>query len=302
MEAKGSILIASINNQVINTTNITQISEDLWYIVQSDMDEWAFQVQRMLADKLDQYKGKGNKYVDNNIQEIQELYAEEEKKEEKGVVEREEVILVRSYEASSTTLSSSRTSFITDEVENLLKYMKFMKTPSQTRIFRLLPYYQSLKSRGKQDPIFWKEVAITFLEQKHNMETVRNGYQIPMFQGGPPHKPYFIAMDNKDQIIIGSSKKIVATHVVGELEILVWLMGTWILKWGYCYDQCLLETAWTWAKGMMITISCAEVVSVSASCSRYHNLISSFLLPHAIWFLCFIDYMQFHHVLMIYIA
>ena len=53
------------------------------------------------------------------------------------------------------------------------------------------------------------------------METVRNGYQIPMFQGGPPHKPYFIAMDNKDQIIIGSSKKIVATHVVGELEILV---------------------------------------------------------------------------------
>ena len=80
------------------------------------MDEWAFQVQRMLADKLDQYKGKGNKYVDNNIQEIQELYAEEEKKEEKGVVEREEVILVRSYEASSTTLSSSRTSFITDEV------------------------------------------------------------------------------------------------------------------------------------------------------------------------------------------
>ena len=118
------------------------------------MDEWAFQVQRMLADKLDQYKGKGNKYVDNNIQEIQELYAEEEKKEEKGVVEREEVILVRSYEASSTTLSSSRTSFITDEVENLLKYMKFMKTPSQTRIFRLLPYYQSLKSRGKQDPIF----------------------------------------------------------------------------------------------------------------------------------------------------
>ena len=42
-----------------------------------------------------------------------------------------------------------------------------------------------------------------------------------MFQGGSPHEPYFIAMDNKDQIIIGSSKKIVATHVVGELEVLV---------------------------------------------------------------------------------
>ena len=52
-------------------------------------------------------------------------------------------------------------------------------------------------------------------------------------------------------------------------------------RW-YCYDQCLLETAWTWAKGMMTTIGCAKVVSVSASCSRCHNLISSFLLPHTV--------------------
>ena len=43
-----------------------------------------------------------------------------------------------------------------------------------------------------------------------------------MFQGGPPHKPYFIAKDNKDQIIIGPSKKIGATYMVGELEVLVW--------------------------------------------------------------------------------
>ena len=38
-EVKGSVLMVSINNRVINTTNITQISEDLQYIVQSDMDE-----------------------------------------------------------------------------------------------------------------------------------------------------------------------------------------------------------------------------------------------------------------------
>jgi len=136
-------------------------------------------------------------------------------------VENEEVILVRPYEVSSTTLLSSGTSFITDEVENLFKYMKFMKTPFQTRIFRPPPYYQSLKSRDKQDPIFWKEVATAFLDKKHNMETSRNGYQIPMFQGGPPHEPYSIAIDNKDQIIISPSKKIVAIHVVGELEVLV---------------------------------------------------------------------------------
>ena len=47
-----------------------------------------------------------------------------------------------------------------------------------------------------------------------------------MFQGGLLHKPYFIAINNKDQIIIGPSKKIVATHVVGEWEVLVWFMGT----------------------------------------------------------------------------
>jgi len=136
------------------------------------------------------------------------------------VVEDKEVILVKPYEVSITT-SSSSTSFITDEVKNLLKHMKFIRTPSQTRIFKPPPHYQSLKSRGEQDPTFWKEVATAFMERKHNMDTARNGFQIHMFQGGPPHKPYFIAIDNKDQVIIGPSKKIVAMHVVGELEVLV---------------------------------------------------------------------------------
>ena len=53
MEVERSILTASINNQIINTTNITQILEDLRYLVQSDMDKQIFQIQRMLADKLD---------------------------------------------------------------------------------------------------------------------------------------------------------------------------------------------------------------------------------------------------------
>jgi len=42
MEIEGTVLTTSINNRVMNTTNITQISEDLWYLVQSDMDEQAF--------------------------------------------------------------------------------------------------------------------------------------------------------------------------------------------------------------------------------------------------------------------
>jgi len=145
---------------------------------------------------------------------------DEETKKKKGKVKDEEVILIKPYEVSMTT-SSSLTSFITDEVKNLLKYMKFIQSPIQTRLFKPPPHYQSLKFRGEQDPMFWKEVVTVFMDQKYNIETARNGYQIPMFQGGPPHEPYFIAINNREQIIIGSSKKIVATYVIGELEILI---------------------------------------------------------------------------------
>ena len=59
------------------------------------MDERVFQIQRMLADELDRYKGKGNEYVDMNIKESQELYmAKEAKQENKGTIENNEVILV----------------------------------------------------------------------------------------------------------------------------------------------------------------------------------------------------------------
>ena len=176
----------------------------------------------MLANELDRYKEKGNKYVDNNIWEIQELYINEETKKEEGKVEDEEVILIKPYEVSTTMfLSSLKTSFITDEVESLLKYIKFVQSPIQTRLFKPLPHYQFLKSRGEQDPAFWKEVATVLVNQKHNTKTARNGYQISIFQEGPPHEPYFIAINNREQIIIGPSKKIVATHVVEELEVLI---------------------------------------------------------------------------------
>ena len=81
----------------------------------------------MLADKLDQYKGKSNRYVKENIQEIQELYTDKEKEKEEGKVEDKEVILIKHYEVSTaTTSSTSQTSFITEEVKNLSKYMKFV--------------------------------------------------------------------------------------------------------------------------------------------------------------------------------
>ena len=219
-EMEGVILTASVNNRTMNAMDITQMAEDLRYLIQSDMDDRAFQIQRRLADELDQYKGKGNSYMETNIREIQELYMDEETKREDGRVEDEEVILIKPYEVS-IAISSSSMSFIMDKVEHLFKYMKFVQTLSQTRLFKPPPHYQALRSRGEQDPTFWNKVVTTFLNKKYNIDTARNGYQIHMFQGGPPHEPYFIAKDNKDQIIIGPSKKIVAMHMVGELEILV---------------------------------------------------------------------------------
>ena len=74
--------------------------------------------------------------MEENIQEIQELYKDEEGQKEEEKIEDEEVILIKPYEVSIATSSSmSQTSFITEEVNNLSKYMKFVQNPSQTRIF-----------------------------------------------------------------------------------------------------------------------------------------------------------------------
>jgi len=59
-EMEQMILQASINNWTMNTTNILGISEDLWYLIQSNIEDWIFQIQRMLADELDAYKEKEN--------------------------------------------------------------------------------------------------------------------------------------------------------------------------------------------------------------------------------------------------
>ena len=98
----------------------------------------------MLANELDRYKERGNTYVNKNIQEIQELYINKEllKKKERRV-EDKEVILIKPYKVSESILIRS-SSFIEEEIDNLLKYIKLIKSPTQMRIFQPPPYYQSL--------------------------------------------------------------------------------------------------------------------------------------------------------------
>ena len=69
---------------------------------------------------------------------------EEQTKKEGGRIEEEEVILIKPHEVSESTASSS---FANEKVNNLFKYMKFIKFPTQTRIFQLPPHYQALQFR-----------------------------------------------------------------------------------------------------------------------------------------------------------
>ena len=62
---------------------------------------------------------------------------------------------------------------------------------------------------------------MALVDNKHNIETSRNRYPIRMFQGGPPHEPFFIAVDNLGQVITSPNKKTVAMYMVGELVVLV---------------------------------------------------------------------------------
>ena len=54
--------------------------------------------------------------------------------EQQGKVEEEEVILIKPYKVSESS-STKSSSFIDEEIDNLIKYLKFVKSPTQTRIF-----------------------------------------------------------------------------------------------------------------------------------------------------------------------
>ena len=67
MEMEDTILKASVNNRVLNAMNIAGVLEDLRYLIQSKMENQIFQIQQMLANELETYKGRGNAYVDDHI-------------------------------------------------------------------------------------------------------------------------------------------------------------------------------------------------------------------------------------------
>ena len=80
----------------------------------------------MLANELDAYSKRGNQYMNDNIKKIQELYKDmEQKKKSREQRVEDKVILIKSYEVSSLS-STMKLSFIDNEVNNLIKYIKFI--------------------------------------------------------------------------------------------------------------------------------------------------------------------------------
>lgn len=101
----------------------------------------------MLADKLDSCKGKGNIYVDRNIEEIQELYKKEKREQKKikrkGAQNEKKIFLYKLYK-KLTKPKTPEPTFVQDKINNLEKYIKFIQSPINTVIFTPPPNYKSL--------------------------------------------------------------------------------------------------------------------------------------------------------------
>ena len=82
-----NIQIAKIKNTILQASDdyweqtagdIFCMSEDLWNIIQSDIENKVYHIQKLLVDELDKCKGKENNYMEEHIKEIQETYKEED--------------------------------------------------------------------------------------------------------------------------------------------------------------------------------------------------------------------------------
>ena len=82
------------------------------------------------------------------------------------------------------------------------------------------PHYKLLKPQVEQYKQYWNEITIAFLEQKHNANIMRKGFPIEMYMDNLPHELYFIVLTLQGQIIVGPTKKLVTTHMIGDLALL----------------------------------------------------------------------------------
>ena len=191
------------------------------------MENQVYHIQRLLVNELDNCKGKRNEYTEGHIKKIQDIYKQEdievkiqESSKEKQQIQDEKVLLYKPYKVNSPKPKTPEPIFIQDELDNLDKYMKYMQAPVKMMQLYPLLHYKSLKPQEEWDEQYWKEIAITFLEQKYDADIMRKGFLIEVYIGSPPYKPYFIALTLWGQIIVGPTKKLVTTHMIKDLSLL----------------------------------------------------------------------------------
>ena len=73
-EIKTTILQASDKYRIQIVGDIFSILEDLQNIIQENIENQAYHIQTFLANELDNFKGKGNTYVNEHIKKIQNMY------------------------------------------------------------------------------------------------------------------------------------------------------------------------------------------------------------------------------------
>ena len=87
--------------------DIFSISKNLRNIVQSNIENQAYHIQRLLVDELDNCKEKENNYIERHIKKIQDTYQQEDieikelETKEKQQIQDEEILLYKSYEINS---------------------------------------------------------------------------------------------------------------------------------------------------------------------------------------------------------
>ena len=143
-------------------------------------------------------------------------------KQKEDWIQEEEVFLYKLYNISlkSSKPKTLKPTFIQDKINNLEKHIKFLQSPVKTVPFYLPPHYKSLQSKRQQDKQYWNKIAVEFLKQKHNTDITRQGFPIKMYIEGLLYKSYFIVLILQRKIIIGPTKKMVASYIAGDLVLL----------------------------------------------------------------------------------
>jgi len=103
-----------------------------------------------------------------------------------------------------------------EEADHLALYLNTAVCSSpETRTCVPPKGFRTLLKDGEKDEAYWKRILDTLLTTQTNTHAAYKGTPIPLFAGGPPHAPFFIAHRLvSNTFIVGPTKRKVAQMVV----------------------------------------------------------------------------------------